>query len=424
MTTIQSSFITGVQALLAQSQGLQNISTNIANVNTNGYKEQQTQFATLLDTTAPVDQKFFTVQSIDSRNVDKQGTIATTGRTLDLALNGRGFIVTNTAPDASGTWQYTRDGSFYGKAVTLPTSSNGSGQADQGTLLTTSNGNYVYGWAADANGNFSQANDLKTLTPVMYSNTSVNPAKETTTVSLQANVAAAIPGRQPVGLPFIDANGSSRTLTVGFNLTSGSNWTLDMSSTDTNNQPVSVSFSPGTVSFDANGKLTNPPGGLVSVTVNDATGPQTLSLDLSKVTQYGGDQSLTVQNITQDGYIQGRLQNTYFDTNGVLIGSYSNGQTQNLFKLPVAVFQADQNLDAVPGNMFTQTAEAGTLQLNSVGNPISGGTQFVTGSVETSNVDLADQFSKMIVTQRAYSSAATVVRTADEMTQAARDLKN
>jgi flagellar hook protein FlgE len=424
MTTIQSSFITGVQALLAQSQGLQNISTNIANVNTNGYKEQQTQFATLLDTTAPVDQKFFTVQSIDSRNVDKQGTIATTGRTLDLALNGRGFIVTNTAPDASGTWQYTRDGSFYGKAVTLPTSSNGSGQPDQGTLLTTSNGNYVYGWAADANGNFSQANDLKTLTPVMYSNTSVNPAKETTTVSLQANVAAAIPGRQPVGLPFIDANGSSRTLTVGFNLTSGSNWTLDMSSTDTNNQPVSVSFSPGTVSFDANGKLTNPPGGLVSVTVNDATGPQTLSLDLSKVTQYGGDQSLTVQNITQDGYIQGRLQNTYFDTNGVLIGSYSNGQTQNLFKLPVAVFQADQNLDAVPGNMFTQTAEAGTLQLNSVGNPISGGTQFVTGSVETSNVDLADQFSKMIVTQRAYSSAATVVRTADEMTQAARDLKN
>jgi flagellar hook protein FlgE len=258
----------------------------------------------------------------------------------------------------------------------------------------------------------------------MYSDTSVNPAKETTTVSLQANVAAAIPGRQPVGLPFIDANGSSRTLTVGFNLTSGSNWTLDMSSTDTNNQPVSVSFSPGTVSFDANGKLTNPPGGLVSVTVNDATGPQTLSLDLSKVTQYGGDQSLTVQNITQDGYIQGRLQNTYFDTNGVLIGSYSNGQTQNLFKLPVAVFQADQNLDAVPGNMFTQTAEAGTLQLNSVGNPISGGTQFVTGSVETSNVDLADQFSKMIVTQRAYSSAATVVRTADEMTQAARDLKN
>jgi flagellar hook protein FlgE len=422
MTTIQSSFITGVQALLAQSHGLSNISTNIANVNTNAYKEQGTHFATLLDSTAPPDQSFFTVQTQDFRNVDKQGTIATTGRTLDLALNGRGFIVTNTAQGGAGTWEYTRDGSFFGQAVTLSTSTNSNGQLDQGTLLTTSNGNYVYGWAADANGNFTQTNDLTALTPVMFNNDSVYPSKATTTIGLQANVAAAIPGRQPVGLPFVDASGNSRTLTLGFTLDSGSTWTLDMSSTDEDNLPVDVSSAQSSVSFDSNGKIVDPPGGLIDVTIDDATGPQTVTLDLSKVTQFGGDQSLTVQNIDQDGFIAGRLQNTYFDNNGVLIGSYSNGEVRNLYKLPVATFAADDNLDALPGNMFAQTAAAGALQLNGIGSP-TGSTQFVTGALETSNVDLADQFSKMIITQRAYSSAATVVRTADEMTQAARDLK-
>ena len=73
--------------------------------------------------------------------------------------------------------------------------------------------------------------------------------------------------------------------------------------------------------------------------------------------------------ITQDGYITGRLNNTYFDQNGVLVGSYTNGQLLNLYKLPVATFAADDNLNALPGNVFTQTAEAGALNLKGVGDP-------------------------------------------------------
>ena len=423
MSTIQGTFTTGVQAMLAQAHDLSNISTNIANVNTTGYKEQGTHFSTLLDETQPVDAKFFTVRTYDFRNVDKQGTITSTQRTFDVALNGRGFLVTNTAQDGTGIWQYTRDGAFFGKAVTLSTSTNGNGQLDQGTLLTTADGSYVYGWAADANGNISEANDLKTLTPIMFNNNSVFPSKATTTLSLQANLPADIKSRQNVGVPFIDASGSTRTLTIGFTPAGGSNWSLDMSSIDnTTNQPVSVTFNPPTVSFDPTAKIISPSPAILTATINDATGPQMISVDVSKLTQFGGDKALTVQNITQDGYIVGRLNNTYFDQNGVLIGSYSNGQVRNLYKLPVASFAADNNLDAVTGNSFVQTAAAGSLNLKGVGNPY-GQTQFVPGSIEASNVDLADQFSKMIVTQRAYSSAATIVRTADEMTQAARDLK-
>ncbi|MHB1207249.1 MAG: flagellar hook-basal body complex protein, partial [Rhodospirillaceae bacterium] len=315
---------------------------------------------------------------------------------------------------------YTRDGSFFGKAVPLSTSTNGV--QDQGTLLTTADGSYVMGWAADAQGNISETNDLKSLTPILYSNNSVFAAKATTSIQLQANVAAAVPGRQHVGLPFVDAGGNTRTLDVGFNSAGASAWTLDMSSVGTDNQPVGVTFTPPDVSFDTKGAVISPTDGKISVTINDASGPQTLTLDMSKVSQLGGDSGITVQNVNGDGYIEGRLKNTYFDKFGTLIGSYTNGQVRNIARLPVANFNANDNLNALPGNIFTQSAESGVLTLNAVGTP-QGSTEFVTGALETSNVDLADQFSKMIVTQRAYSSAAKVVQTADEMVQAVRDLK-
>ncbi len=422
MSTIQGTFNTGVQAMLSQSHDLSNISTNIANVNTTSYKEQGTHFETILNEVSPRNQNFFAVKTVDYRNVDKMGTIATTNRTYDVAINGRGFIVTNTSQDGSGIWQYTRDGSFFGKAVTLPTSTNGV--PDQGTLLTTADGSYVMGWAADANGNISESNDLTKLKPLLFSNNSVFSAKATTAIKVQANVAAGVTGRQHVGLPFVDAGGNTRTLDLGFNSdpANASNWTLDMSSVGTDNKDVSVTFNPPNVSFDTQGKLVSPTNGVITAQIQDASGPQTVTLDLSKITQFGGDTTISVQNIGGDGYIEGRLKATYFDKFGTLIGSYTNGQVKNLARLPVANFQANDNLNALPGNVFTQSYDAGALKLASVGDP-QGSTEFVTGALETSNVDLADQFSKMIVTQRAYSSAAKIVQTADEMVQACRDLK-
>ena len=420
MSTIQGTFNTGVQAMLAESHDLSNISTNIANVNTTSYKEQGTHFETILNEVSPRNQSFFSVKTVDFRNVDKQGTVATTNRTYDLAINGRGFIVTNSSQDGNGLSAYTRDGSFFGKAVTLATSTNGV--PDQGTLLTTANGSYVMGWPADANGNITETNSLSSLKPILFSNNSVFPAKATTNINLQLNVAAGVDGRQHVGLPFVDAGGNTRTLDVGFNSDQAANWNLDMSSVGTDNQPVAVTFTPPNVSFNTLGQIVSPTGGKVSATIQDASGPQTITLDMSKVSQLGGDKDITVQNIDGNGYIQGNLKNTYFDKFGTLIGSYSNGQVRNIARLPVANFNANDNLNALPGNIYTQSQDSGSLTLNAVGSP-QGSTEFVTGALEASNVDLADQFSKMIVTQRAYSSASTVVRTADEMVQAARDLK-
>ncbi len=420
--SIQGTFNTAVQAMQAQSQSLNNISTNIANTNTTGYKLQDTHFATLLNHIQPTDKRFFTVNTYDYRQVEKQGSILSTNRTFDLAINGRGFFVTNNTTDGSATFQYTRDGAFFGEAVTMETDTDGNGANDQGVRLITANGSYVYGWQADENGVVTQTNDLSTLVPVTYSTESIFPFKSTTNIELQANISASDSGRQTVGLPFVDQEGNSRSLTLGFTAEQGNNWTLDAIATDLATLDVPVSVNPPTLSFDGAGRLVDPSDGILNIEVSDALGPQSFTIDVSKLTQLADNNRLTVQNIDQDGYIEGRLDRTYFNGNGELIGSYSNGEVLTLYKLPIATFAAEGKLEAKSGNIFVESHESGELALKGLGDP-TGSTQIITGALESSNVDLADQFSKMIITQRAYSSAAKVLTTADEMTMAARDLK-
>jgi flagellar hook protein FlgE len=420
--SLQGTFNTAVQAMLSQSQFMSNIGTNIANVNTTGYKAQDTHFQTLLNHVQPTDKRFFTVNTFDYRQVEKQGTIATTNRNLDVAINGRGFFVTNSTLDGSAGFQYTRDGAFFGKASTLAVDTDSDGQLDQGTLLTTANGSYVYGWKANDDGTFSQTDSLESLVPIEFNNNSIFPFKSTTHIDLQANLSAADTGRQNVGLPFVDQEGNSRSMTIGFNASITGEWTLDMSSFGLDTQPVDVTFDPPTIMFDGKGRLTSPSEGILNVTVNDAVGPQSFTVDISKMSQFSDEGQLTVVGIDQDGYIEGRLKNSYFTKDGTLVGSYTNGEVKNLYKLPIARFQADHFLEARGGNIFLQTQDAGALMLKGLGDP-TGTTEVVSGALENSNVDLTDQFSKMIVTQRAYSSAAKVLTTADEMTMAARDLK-
>jgi len=423
MSTLKGIFNTGVQAMQSQSQWLSNISTNIANINTTAYKGQDTHFQTLLNEVTPRDHKYFTVNTFDYRNVSKQGQVVTTGRSLDMALNGRGFMVTNSATDGSGRWQYTRDGAMFGKAVGLDTDTDGDGVNDSGTLLTTANGNFVMGWAANSDGTFDETSSLSSLSPIMYNNNAIVPFQSTTAIELQGNLSLSTDKRQSVGLPFVDQAGNTRTLAVGFSPTTDGTpgYLLDMSSIDSDNNPVTVDFDPPTITFDTLGNIQEPVGGQITAFINDFTGGQLMTLDFSKLTQLGEAGELTVQNIEQDGYLDGRLNNTYFNEAGVLIGSYTNGEVRNLYKLPVATFDADNFLDARAGNVFEQSHESGSLRLAGL-EKNADARQFVVGALEASNVDLADQFSKMIIAQRAYSSSAKIVQTADEMTQAARDL--
>ncbi len=447
--SIKATMYTATQALLSQSQGLSTISTNIANVNTTGYKVQNTHFQTLLNHVTPGGgngpQSFFSVDTRDTRNVDKQGTLQNTNRTLDLAINGRGFFVTNTKTDGTGGWRYTRDGSLTGRAFNLTTDTDNNGQLDQETLLVTTGGDYLYGWKADINGNFNQVDDLTKLVPLSINSDATFPPRATANIQLHANVSAGSLKRQTVGMPFFDATGASRTVTLGFTATdtlTGA-FKLDITSLDLAGQPVPTVVAladaagnpipptidpvtglptPPQVKFDGTGNLIEPPSGKLILSIADPAGNQLITLDISKTKQFNDNGDLTVYDMTQDGYATGRLKATYFNEDGVLVGDYTNGTSRALFKLPLATFAAQNNLEAKSGNYFEQTTDAGQRRLLGL-ESVQGLAQIVSGMLETSNVDLADQFSKMIITQRAYSSSATVLRTADEMMQQTRDLK-
>jgi flagellar hook protein FlgE len=415
MATIQGTWITAVQGMNNQASALNRISNNIANVTTTSYKAEQYHFETLMNETSWNGDKFFALKTNDFRNVDQQGQIQSTTRNLDLALNGKGLFVTNTGLAGTGAWQFTRDGAFFGKASST-VDSNGNPQ--DVTLLTTSNGNYVYGWPANADGTFTQTNDVSSLVPIQYATSEVFPAKATSTIDLQGNLSASSTGRPTVALPYVDNDGASQSLTIGFTRNVDQTWNIDAVGPN----GVSTSLAETSVSFDSLGNISDPPDGLIHVSVDNGSGPQDMTIDLTRLTSLAGDDGVTVQQVDQDGYIQGTLQNAYFTSDGTLVGSYSNQEVKPLFKLPVANFVNNSGLEALSGNMYMESQDSGSLTLQGLNNSLAG-TQFVPGALESSTVDLSDQFSKMIVTQRAYSSSAQVFRTADEMTQAARDLK-
>jgi len=419
--SLQGTFSTATLSLHAQAQHLTNIATNIANVQTNAYKVQRTNFQTLLNH-ASLNQTFFAADTVDTRAVDKQGRIVTTQRALDLAIDGRGLFVTNELPDGSGEFQFTRDGSFAANSITFETDTDGDGLNDQGAVLTTTAGNTVFGWPANADGTFDEVNDLTALQAVTINSNQVQQSTPTANITLQANVSDEDSGRQDVGLPFIDADGNRRTLTVGFTVSEKNTYTLDAASRNLDNEVVTATIEPAIASFDGFGNLEAPTDGILTITINDAAGPQVISLDISQTTQLAANGSIEIMNYTQDGLLEGRLTRTYFDSAGILYGSFTNRAAVPLFKLPMATFQAPNNLEAMNGNYFRADAEAGEMELRALGS-VSGLAQIIVEALEQSNVDVGDQFTKMIITQRAYSSSATVLRTADEMTQQARDLK-
>ena len=151
------------------------------------------------------------------------------------------------------------------------------------------------------------------------------------------------------------------------------------------------------MAFDSLGNLDSPSGGLIQAAVTAGGATQNITIDLSRSTSLADQNGIFVQNVSQDGYISGILQSTYFTSTGVLVGSYSNQEVKPLYKLALANFANKADLEALPGNVFAQTAEAGALSISSVSGSLSG-TGFVPGAVEKPNADLGEQFSKMIIT--------------------------
>ena len=444
--SINSALLAGVSGLVANSTALSSISDNIANANTVGYKQTETDFQDVV-TASAVRGRYNAggVLGVTRQLVSQQGDLQQTSSATDLAVSGQGLFVVTQKPDdllPTDERDFTRAGSF---------------TPDSAGYLKNTAGYYLQGWVADANGNI--ATDPSDLTKLQSINVSSfgGAAQATTKVSVNANLDAATdvsaaaatytPGDLSSGavtpdyklqVPVSDSQGGQRTLQVSFLKTGANTWQAEIAAvpaTDVNTADGLIAS--GTVAFTTDGKLDPANTTLPSTLSFGASGSgaspawadglgisaQTIGLDLD--TAPGGltqqQAKNVVQSITTNGTSFGNLGGISIDANGFVTAQYDNGVTRQIAQVALATFPDADGLQSSSGDVYKVSLDSGTYNLKTPGT--GGAGTLSPSTLEASTVDLSAEFSDLIITQRAYSASSKIITTSDEMLQELIDIK-
>jgi flagellar hook protein FlgE len=407
-------FAAGISALRSHSEAFSGISQDVANLTTTGYKATDTQFAEMVHAgTGSIFEQFSGASSTTRNLVEHQGTVQRTNRDLDIAIIGTGFLVTNSLQDLTGSTQFTRAGSLNRTIV-------GASGAEQ-AFLTDQSGNFVLGWPSDGAGGFSISTDVSGLQPVRIdAGAAASVANATSTATLGTNLPAgsATGTNFDISLGVFDDLGNTHTVVFDWTKSAAlDTWDLAVSTPD----GAVTSGSPGTMTFDASGNIVAPASLAVGITWTNpaAAAASNIAVDFSRMTQFGGAFAPTV--VSANGNTAGSLVDISFDASGEVVGLFSNGLTEGIAKLPIALVRAENQLTTEQGTNFSLNPNSGAVRL--VEADLSAFAFFSPAGLEDSTVDLAKEFSDMIIAQRAYSSAAQTVRVVDEMAQVATRLK-
>jgi len=405
-----SAFSIPLSGLEATSQSLNVIANNLANLNTDGYKNETLNFSDIFNQMQGVSgngdpiQDGSGVQAASTSANFANGTVDSTGVSSNMALQGNGFFVLQ---NSNGT-DYTRSGDF---------TVNSAGQ------LTTPSGELVMGYPA-TNGVVSTS---ETLAPISVNQANTIPAVATSSFQLNTNLDATATAGTTFSSPIAvyDSLGTSQTLTVNYTNTAPNTWsysvTLPASATGGTGTPTTVAS--GTLAFDSSGNLTSPTGSVTGINItglSDGAAPMNLSWNLTDST---GNSTITQQDATsatatttQNGYGVGTLTGYTVLSDGTVQGQFSNKQTLALGQVAVASFANAQGLAQTGSNDYQQTFSSGAAVVGQAG---AGGNGTITGgAVEESNVNLSTEFSNMIVAQQGYEANAKVLTTLNQISQA------
>lgn len=414
------SFVTSALGMQAQSHALQQISTNVANVSTTGYKKVNARFETLMSVYNDNGSAFnyFSANNVDSRTVDRAGEPIITGNLYDLSLNGRGFFI------VQGEHQtfYTRAGDFSTSSDTPPGAApqtvtyyrptDGGGTITQSKVASYfKNGSncYVMGW----NYNAEREAFSSSLEPVIITPPDYYPGHETTRMAVKGNIPADATDTQMLKFGVYDTDFKQHGLVTKWSRVENTNsWSVELSLQDGG----AVTSGPIEVQFDEMARMIKPTDS-VSVSVdwgNGRTGE--IALDLTKMTQYASALNGTVYDQSGKGF--GALTGTSWTNEGVLIASYSNGASLPVCKIAVAQVQVPNSMEAVSGTMFAYTPEAGNLEIVDLQETLTE-TTISGGILESANVSLEEEFTDLVTCQRAYSGSVNAFTTTNEMTQEA-----
>ncbi len=453
------SLFSGVSGLKNHQTRMDVIGHNISNVNTYGYKTSRVTFQDMLSQTLsgaakPEENKGgvnprqvglgMTIASID--RIFTQGSLQTTGNQTDLAISGDGFFVV-----AEGDKNYyTRAGNF--------------ALDRDGMLVNPANGLRVQGWMATTNERGEKvANPSGTPEDIIIPIYGKVDARETSYVKYKCNLDSKMPVVPPnatgnmrasagvtTNIDVYDKLGNNHRMTMTFWRTGTNQWTASAAITDSlgqmtldvpagANQPnqanpssrINLRFTPAgrlvSVADDSSPDELNQGDLVVNASYRMAGDPtvRTIKLDLGKagllegVTQFSSQS--TTKAVEQDGYTMGYMESFNIDDSGVITGVYSNGTKQTVGQVAMAVFNNPMGLTAVGENLFEVSNNSG---LANVGAASQGGRgKMVAGTLEMSNVDLSDQFTDMIITQRGFQANSRTITTSDQMLQELINLK-
>jgi flagellar hook protein FlgE len=405
------SLASAISAMQIHQSYLDVISMNISNVNTVAYKSSRVSFEEMLSQTmrygsAPREGVSGTnpvqiglgarLAGVDT--VFTQGNLRATGKRTDLAIQGRGFFVLGQGDDRF----YSRDGT--------------ADVGVDGFVVNPTSGLRILGWTADANGNVNTDGAIGPISVPF----GLGEARATTTVDLQGNLdtATAVGAGTTASVAVYDSLGNLHVFAMTLTRTGVSGWTWGLTTTDP--AVTAVTLAGTALTFDAAGLLVpGVPAPSVQITYNNGANASAVALDLSSVTQLA--QAAKVNAVSQDGLAPGSLIDFGISEYGEVVGLYSNGLSRTIGQIALAEFNNPAGLIRSGGNLFLPSANSGLAQVGAAGDGARG--RIAAGFLEMSNVDLAREFTDMIVAQRGFQANSRVISTSDEVLQELVNLK-
>lgn len=425
-----TSLFTAVSGMNANGTALSVISDNVANMNTTGFKASRAAFGDILSQQLGESQVGRGVLLTEVAPQFTQGTFENTASVLDMAVDGDGLFVMK---DASGTY-YTRAGQF---------------SVDKEGYVVNSGGTKLQGYLYSATGTATSA-----LGDINIS--SVNSAPNNTlNVTLSANIdsRATIPAAFDVTDPNTTSNfstsvtaydslGNGHNVNVYFRkdaeAATGNTWdwyaVVDAADSSSGNTEIQAE---GTLGFTNNGFLDTESAITYSLASGGfdfnggAAAGQAIDFDFGTsittdsgtgrdgTTQYGGESATSFQS--QDGYSSGSLKSITISQDGTMTGIFTNGQTRGLAQLALAKFISPTGLTKMGRGLYAESTESGQPVISTPGS--SGTGAVLSNTLELSNVDLAEEFVKMILSQRGFQANSRVISTSDELMQELVNLK-
>lgn len=384
--------LSGIQAINEQ---LEAVSNNIANSSTYGFKSSRANFSALY----AGDQANGVAVGSLTQNIGTNGSAESTGRSLDAAIEGRGFFVSR---DSQGAMSYSRVGIF---------------AADNVGNLVDAAGRKVQGYGPTVNGILGTMGDIKIPTGQIA-------AKPSTAVTFVGNLSA--DWKAPITTPFkatdpssynmvkqsvlYDSLGAQHTVSQYF-VKSGTNAVTVQYGFD-GAAPVAANAT--TLNFDSLGQL--PPSslsGALTLTPANGAAPIAFTVDYTGTTQFAGEATSTTNST--DGYASGNYVGVELAADGSVVARYSNEQKQTVGTIALATFGNEGALTPTSDTSWQATSASGLALYDTPGTGLAG--KLNTGSLEGSNVDITSELVGLMTSQRNYQANSKVITTENQMMQ-------